>query len=159
MDISELEILPAGEADLQAILDLQHRAYRSEAELLNDFSIPPLQDTLEDTRQDYSIGIILKAVTPDGEIIGSVRGHVEAATLCIGKLMVLPEYRGQGLGTRLLTTIEKYFPVFRCELFTSSKSTRNMALYERLGYVRYKEEMVAPGLQLVYFHKTNAFSL
>lgn len=40
-------ITRAERCDLQQILDLQYLAYRSEAELLNDFRIPPLLQTLQ----------------------------------------------------------------------------------------------------------------
>ena len=39
--------MPAKAADLPDILDLQYLAYQSEAKLLNNFSIPPLQEKLE----------------------------------------------------------------------------------------------------------------
>ena len=41
-------IVQAEEADLEAILELQRLAYQGEARLLNDFSIPPLMQTLEE---------------------------------------------------------------------------------------------------------------
>ena len=39
--------------DLQQILDLQYIAYRSEAELLNDFRIPPLLQTLQELQAEF----------------------------------------------------------------------------------------------------------
>ena len=150
---SEISIVPAEEADLQSILELQHLAYLSEARLLNDFSIPPLRETIEETRTQFSECVILKAVTPSGEIVGSVRGRAVDGTLHVGKLMVHPDHQGRGIGSVLLRVIENYCPYQRYELFTSARSTRNIALYERMGYVRFAEKPLTPDVQLVYLEK------
>lgn len=42
----------------------------------------------------------------------------------------------------------------RFELFTSEKSVKNIRLYERLGYVRFKEKKIADGLIFVYMEKS-----
>lgn len=155
MNNSEITIVLAEETDLQAILELQHLAYLSEAKLLNDFSIPPLRETIEDTRRQYSEGVILKAITPSGRIVGSVRGREADGTLHVGKLMVHPDHQGKGIGSRLLREIEKHCPVPRYELFTSGKSARNISLYERMGYVRFSEKLLTPELKMVYLEKIN----
>jgi hypothetical protein len=41
-----MTITKAEKSDLQQILDLQYLAYQSEARLLDDFTIPPLKQTL-----------------------------------------------------------------------------------------------------------------
>ena len=97
--------------------------------------------------------MILKAVDEAGVIIGSVRAHEQGDTLYIGKLMVLPEKQGRGIGTQLLVAIEKSCPKPRYELFTSNISIRNMNLYEGLGYRRFREEQVTPELCFVYMEK------
>lgn len=61
--------------------------------------------------------------------------------------------QGKGLGTRLLQEIEKTSPQLRCELFTSTKSIRNVKPYERVGYVKYKTEMISTDLEFVYMEK------
>ena len=149
-----MRILKAKPADLGVILALQYRAYRSEARLLNDDKIPPLMQTLGDVEKEYREGIVLKAVDEVGVIIGSVRAREEGDTLHIGKLMVLPEKQGRGIGTQLLVAIEKSCPKPRYELFTSNISIRNLKLYEGLGYRRFREEQVTPELKFVYMEKT-----
>ena len=54
-------ITRAERCDLQQILDLKYLAYRSEAELLNDFRIPPLLQTLQELRAEFETGVVLKA--------------------------------------------------------------------------------------------------
>ena len=61
-----------------------------------------------------------------------------------------PDKQGQDIGTKLLTAIEHECPSARYELFTGHKSVRNIKLYERLGYTRFKEEKVSDTRTLVY---------
>ena len=149
-------ILKAESGDLEQILELQYLAYQSEAALLNDYSIPPLKQTMEEVKQEYSHSIFLKAADEKGNIIGSVRACIDNSTAYIGKLIVLPERQGQGIGTELLHAIERQCAVARYELYTSNKSIRNIQLYERLGYVRFREQNHANGLTLVYMEKYSA---
>ena len=150
-----IEILKAQFEDLEMILRLQYAAYQSEALIHNDFTIQPLTQTLDETAAEYRKCVVLKAVQ-DGEIIGSVRAHAEGSTARIGKLMVHPDHQGKGLGRSLLAAIEREFPDKRYELFTSSKSDRNLHLYETSGYVRFREETGKAGIKFVYFQKNFA---
>ena len=122
-------ITQATSDDLIQILELQYLAYQSEALLLGRTDIPPLKQTLDEIQQEHQKGIILKATNDAGLVIGSVRGQVDGQTLLVGKLIVHPDMRGRGLGTQLLTAIEEACPKQRYELYTSSKSTRNIRLH------------------------------
>ena len=148
-----MNIEKAEREDLQDILDLQYLAYQSEARLFNNMDIPPLKQTLEDVFNEYKIGIILKALDEKGKIIGSVRGYLEDGTVYIGKLMVHPQDQGRGIGTKLLLSIEKEFPGYRYELFTSTKSKRNIELYEKQGYKVFSEKNISEELRFVYLEK------
>lgn len=139
--------------DLQKILDLQYLAYQSEAKLFNNRDIPPLKQTLEDVLAEYQKGMILKTLDEEGKIIGSVRGYLEDGTVYIGKLMVHPQHQGKGIGTKLLLSIEKEFPGYRYELFTSTKSKKNIELYEKLGYEVFSEKKITEELRFVYLEK------
>ena len=150
-----MQIVPATFPDLPAILALQYLAFQSEAVLLQNFSIPPLLQTLESVQLEFENGLILKTVE-DGAIIGSVRGFVEGNTLFIGKLIVHPNHQGKGIGTMLLRAMETAYPELRCELFTSSKCEKNIRLYERMGYTRFAQKQVAPDLSFVYLEKAPA---
>ncbi len=141
-------------SDLAEILELQYLAYQSEAKLLNNPNIPPLQETIDQLMEEYEKGIILKAVEENGEIIGSVRAYLENDTVHIGKLIVHPTFQGKGIGTKLLHTIENEYGNVRYELFTSKKSTRNIKLYERIGYKVFKEEQIKDDLIFVFLYKT-----
>ena len=149
-----MDIRRADRVDLPSILQLQYLAYRSEAEILNDFTIPPLRETLGELFAQYDQGdLFLKIEKEDGALIGSIRGRFEQGTLFIGKLMVHPDWRGKGLGGRLLAHIQALFPTCRYELFTSSESRKNIALYQRSGFRIFQEKTIKPGLTFLYLEK------
>lgn len=102
--------------DLQEILNLQYLAYQSEAALFGNKDIPPLKQTLDEVIEEYHKGIILKMVDTDNLIIGSIRAWEMKETVFVGKLMVHPDYRHRGYGTKLLSEIEKYCPQKRYEI-------------------------------------------
>jgi ribosomal protein S18 acetylase RimI-like enzyme len=150
---ADVQILRAGLEDLPILLEVQRLAYQQQALLCNDFTIPPLTETLIEAREACSKLILLKAVDEKGVMIGSVRGRPEGGTCYIGRLFVHPDCQGQGLGTRLLLEIEAACPFPRYELFTSHLSVDNIRLYERLGYVRFKETDDPAGYKLIYMEK------
>ncbi|QQO10628.1 GNAT family N-acetyltransferase [Breznakiella homolactica] len=148
-----MEIMQAENGDLAEILELQYRAFQSEAELAGDYAIPPLLQTLPEFEAEFRRGIVLKAVDESGQIIGSVRAYAENGTLYIGKLIVHPDFQGRGTGTRLLAAIETRCPQPRYELFTGDKSAGNLRLYEKQGYRPFAEKEIKPGLRFIYLEK------
>jgi len=146
-------IQKAEKRDLQEILDLQYIAYQSETRLLGNDDIHPLRQTIDEVEQEFAVGTFLKLIDENNKIIGSVRAYVRDKTLFIGKLIVHPDYQGQGLGTKLLYEIERVCPHERCELFTSSKSQRNIQLYQRVGYKVFKEQDISDNLKFIYLEK------
>ena len=150
-----MKIIKAENDDLSDILSLQRLAYQSEAKLVNDFSIPPLTQTLEGLTADFDDGIILKAVEESNpkEIIGSVRGRFLENTLYIGRLIVNPSFQNKGIGTALLLHIESLYPRARYELFTSDKSSRNLSLYIKNGYKEFKRKPLNEHVDFVFLEK------
>ncbi len=148
-----MKISIAEKKDLKEILELQKSCYMEEAELYDDFSIPPLTQTLESIELDYEKEKILK-VESNGKIIGSVRGFLESNTCKIGRLIVDKKFRNQGLGKQLMNQIENEFDnVRRFELFTGHKSVRNLSLYNKLGYSEFRKQTINEKLELVYLEK------
>lgn len=120
--------------DLEEILVLQKLAFLPEAKLYEDLYIEPLVQTLESIRADYNTSIFLKA-THNNQIIGSVKGAATEHYCLLSRLIVAPEFQNQGIGRKLMLAIEKEFPqALRFLLYTGLKSTRNIRLYESLGY-------------------------
>jgi ribosomal protein S18 acetylase RimI-like enzyme len=146
-------IVRAAEEDAQPIWELQRCAYQTEAVLYNDYSIPPLVETLETLQSLFSQICILKAVV-DSRIVGAVRASLKSGTCYVGRLIVHPDYRRRGIGSDLLRAIEAAHPAAeRFELFTGHKSVDNLRLYERLGYRPFRREPVNDGLTMVFLEK------
>lgn len=139
--------------DLATILELQKLAYQSEAELYNDFNIPPLKQNLDELKNDFPGKVFLKTWV-SGSIVGSVRGYQAEDSCYIERLIVHPNYQGQGIGTALMNQIELYFvQAQRFELFTGQKSEHNIRFYERLGYRIFKSQEINKSLLFVFMEK------
>lgn len=148
-----VSIIQANPDDAEEILDLQKLAYRSEAIIYNDWTIPPLTQTIAEMRAEFESMYFLKATSGD-KIIGSVRASHENSTCHIGRLIVHPEFRKKGIGTSLMERVEGAFSqAERFELFTGSRSTENMHFYQRLGYRIIREEDLSPAVRLVIMEK------
>lgn len=119
---------------------------------MNNYDIPPLRQTLKEVENEYNNGTILKALV-ENIIVGSVRGYIENSVLYIGKLFVHPCMQGKGIGTKLLLEIESIYPHNHCELFTSSKSEKNLQLYKKVGYSIFKKQEITPELTLLFLKK------
>ena len=143
--------------DLEEILGLQKLAYISEAELYHDYSIEPLKQTIDEIRKEYEKGVILKALNIDSQIIGSIRAYKVNDTVFIQKLIVHPDFQNKGIGKNLLEFIEKYFididSNIEFKLFTGYKSSKNIHLYKKSGYVEYKSEKISENLEFIHFKK------
>jgi len=150
---SPYRILRASADDADAILQLQKLAYRSEARLYDDWTLPPLTQTLQSLRDEFAASVVLKAMAED-QLVGSVRAR-ETQGLCqIARLIVAPALQGRGVGTLLMRHIESEFPQARgFELFTGSRSEGNLRLYERLGFRRCREQVLSPAVTLVFLEK------
>lgn len=116
-------------------------------------------------------GVHLVALDPNGMVVGwcDIARHAREGFRHAGRLGMgmLPEFRGKGLGRRLMTmAIERAWKagIERIELEVFGSNARAMALYQSLGFVhegirrrarkldgRYDDEVVmalfAPGLE------------
>jgi predicted N-acetyltransferase YhbS len=150
---SSLIITRATPEDAQEILDLQKLAYQSEAAIYQDYTIPPLTQTLPELEAEMQSQLFLKAVAK-GQIVGSVRAHLQQETCCIGRLIVNPVYQNRGLGKELMREIEGCFPQAQhYRLFTGHRSERNLYLYQKLGYRRVGSEKISDKLTMVFLEK------
>lgn len=132
-----ITIRTAEESDAGEILTVQRAAWVTEAQLHNSLDLPPLTQTLADLRIDLRRQHALVAI--DGHrIVGIVRASARDGVWHIGRLGVVPDRQGEGIGGRLLSAIETAAPehVHTFTLFTGPKSLGNIAFYERAGYRR-----------------------
>lgn len=148
-----MEICIAELSDLEDILKLQKIAYLSEAEIYDDFEIPPLKQTLKELEKDFELSKIFVTRESD-EIIGSINLRIIDGTGYITRLVVHPNYQGKGIGSRLLKYAEEVYPeVCKIELFTGHKSLRNLKLYNKHGYKEVDRKKIHENLTEIYFQK------
>ena len=152
--INDFIITNANENDLENILYLQKCCYLSEGELNNNFNIQPITQTLSEIQVEFKNQLFLK-LEYRNKIIASVRAYEKDGTCLIGRLIVNPEFENMGFGKLLLNAIEMEFNHSkRFELFTSSKSEKNLSLYKKQGYNEFKE-LVSESLVLIFLEKLN----
>ena len=155
MDIIPLE---SNVEEATEILELQKQAYQIEAQIYNDYTIQPLRQTLEELKEEYKGQKVLK-VQIENKIVGSVRAYQKGDTCFLGKLIVHPSFQNKGIGTVLLLTVESLFPdAKRFELFTGSRSEKNLYLYSKNGYIVFKKESLTHNITLNYLEKQRVSS-
>lgn len=148
--------LVLGEADAGEILTLQRAAYVTEAQLHGDLRMPPLAQSLPE--------LLAELADPDvtafgyreaGRLVAAVRVRILGPVARIGRLCVVPDLQGRGLGTALLNAVHARLPaeVTRTELFTGEHSAANLRLYARLGYVETHRQDLG-GYQLVFMSRS-----
>ena len=150
MPTVDLVPLPPGAAG--ELLTLQRAAYVTEAQLYDDVRLPALVQTLDDLVHELAASTCVAAVA-GARLVGAVRTRERDGVLHIGRLVVAPDRQGQGIGTRLLLAAEQATGLPRATLFTGARSTANLRLYRRHGYVERSREQVRPGLELVHLVK------
>ncbi|MAM87251.1 MAG: GNAT family N-acetyltransferase [unclassified Hahellaceae] len=121
-------------SDVPDLIELQYRAYQSEAALHDDWSIPPLSETAYDMGLAFTENYFTKVIQ-DGRIVGSGRAKLADGQCFISKMAVEPELRGRGIGSCILRHLESRFTAVReFTLFTGEKSERNLKMYKNRGY-------------------------
>lgn len=144
--------------DATPILELQHLAYQTEAKIYNDWTLPPLTQTIESLKHEFATTTVLKAVSTltdsNGLIIGSVRACLQNGNCEIGRLIVHPDFQRRGVGSELLRSIEACFAeADQYTLFTGDKSNANIRLYERHGYHMFETRVQSKTVSLVHLQK------
>lgn len=144
------------ECDLQAVLSLQKAAFMEVAKQMNNYDIPPLLQDIQDIRYDFETCVILKYISSDNQIVGSIRGNIYNDHIChVGKLIVHPDFQNRGIGKALMYEIEKYFPsCLKFTLFTGEETPNTLHLYTKVGYhVICKKEI--DGINFIHMEKEN----
>ncbi|GAA1659829.1 bifunctional NAD(P)H-dependent oxidoreductase/GNAT family N-acetyltransferase [Glycomyces endophyticus] len=121
--------------DAAEVAVLQRCCWVEEAIVNGTIDIPALHESVEDVRgwlaEWRTTGLWL-----DGRLLGMVRGRRVEDDWDIGRLAVVPDQRGRGLGRWLLRTAEAAAEpdCRRTVLFTGSRSRRNIEFYASEGY-------------------------
>jgi GNAT superfamily N-acetyltransferase len=132
------------------LLRLQHAAYRTEAELVGDDRLPPLQDddvTLPAWRGRYMVswhGV---------ELVGAIAWRDNGDHVDIDRLMVDPETRRQGVGTVLLQAVLDRAEGRPVVVSTGRDNAPAVALYVRHGFGVEGDEQVPPGIWITHLRR------
>jgi len=145
-------VRPMEAGDVDAVLAVQRAAFTIEAQLYDDPSLPPLQESREQLVADLDSSHGLVALDGD-RLVGSVRVRVDGTSLHIARLSVAPDQQRRGLGALLLARAESVAGATEALLFTGHLSASNLRLYARAGYVEQRRVRVDERVTLVYLRK------
>jgi GNAT superfamily N-acetyltransferase len=127
-----------GDADAGELLTLQLAAWVREARANATLDIPPLREGLADVRAQLADpAVTVWGLREDGRLLATVRTSLTAPTTAyLGRLGVVPDLVGHGLGGAMLRLAEARLPptVQRVDLVTGLRSYDNHAFYARHGY-------------------------
>ncbi|QTX06219.1 NAD(P)H-dependent oxidoreductase [Agromyces archimandritae] len=132
---------PIGPDDAGQVMVLQRCCWVDEARANATLELEPLHESLADVER-WLAEWTTTGLWLDGRLIGMFRTRLDGRTGHIGRLAVVPDLRGRGIGRRLLRrAIAELEPdCDRLELSTGSGSEGNLALYASEGFEREAEE-------------------
>ncbi len=130
-----VEVRAAVAADAGELLTVQRACWLTEARDNPQVRVPATHETLEEVRRGLSEWVTV-VVRAGGRLIASARGRRDGSVWEIGRLMVVPDLQGHGLGRWLLATMEDWAPddVNKFRLYTGATSIANQRMYKRAGY-------------------------
>ncbi|MNC30921.1 Acetyltransferase (GNAT) family protein [compost metagenome] len=139
---------------LSELWSLQHKAYRLEAEMIGFHEIPPLLETRD--MLSRSEECFYGGFDDSGELMGAVAVQEESpGQLTVTRMMVNPDFFRQGVAGRLLEYIFGQYPDMDQFIVSTGKLNEPaVALYTKHGFVPAGLEEVAPGVELIEFHRS-----
>lgn len=153
------EIREATDKDAEMVYGIVQAAF---AEYRETLAVLPgaLRETLEETKRSIADGRTLLAYHSSDAIaepVGTVRYEARPGHLYVGRLAVLPDWRGRGVGRMLMEYVERLAPTMgltRIRLGTRESMPSNLAFYKQLGYevVERDEDTRKPDV-VVWFEK------
>lgn len=123
--IDVVDVDEAGE-----LLTVRRAAFVSEAQQYGDPFIPALTQTLDELRADLQrTDVVTLGAWHGPRLVGSIRVEVEGQRATLGRLAVVPDLQGKGIGTQLLLAIPPYLPPETSEVwvFTARDAVHNLA--------------------------------
>ena len=149
IDLAYLDL--ADPATAEAVLELQRRAYRIEAELIGSDGIPPLRETIEELQ---SCGETFLGALLGGEVAGAISWRFRENTIDIHRLVVDPDRFRRGVATALVRAALAAEPNAKQAIVqTGAENGPATALYRREGFEHIDEIDVGDGLRVSRFVK------
>lgn len=137
------------------LLTVRRAAFVAEAQLYGDPNLPALTQTLAELKEDLKRPEVVTIGVWDGpRLLGSVRVELEGNRAMLGRLAVVPDRQGEGLGTKLLLAVLEYLPEATEEvwIFTGQDSKHNLAMYDKVGF-EHQYDQNAGDLTYAYLRK------
>jgi len=141
--------------DAGELLTVRRAAFVTEAQLYNDPNIPALTQTLDELLLDLaSDDVVTLGAWRGPRLIGSIRVGIEGEKATIGRLAVVPDMQGRGIGTQLLFAVLGHLPENTTEVwvFTGQNSKHNIGMYNKAGY-EHQFDQAAGDLTYAYLRK------
>lgn len=142
-------------ADLSDIPAIASRIYRTTRSAFYEYAsdVPPpgaLTDTPRDVEEDLNAGsqALLAVLGDSGRVAGVVRWRVTKGQLHFHRLAVIPSERRKGVASALLKALITEAARQRCTSIACDIRigvSRNVALYEKFGFVRTGERIISRG--------------
>ncbi|MHB1064361.1 MAG: GNAT family N-acetyltransferase [Georgenia sp.] len=135
MDDVRFDLLTADEAG--ELLTVRRAAFVTEAQLYGDPHLPALTQSLTELIEDLGrTDVVTIGAWLGHRLVGSIRVELEAERATLGRLAVVPDLQGKGIGTQLLMQVLQYLPEQTKEVwvFTGQDSKQNLAMYAQNGY-------------------------
>lgn len=139
---------PTDSATAVALLEVQRRAYRVEAERIGFDGIPPLHETLE---QLQACGEEFLGWRADGRIGAAISWKRLGDMADIHRLVVDPDHFRRGLGRMLVRAVQALPGVARAIVSTGALNAPARRLYEAEGFRVVATVTLAPGVDIVRF--------
>ncbi|WP_428376920.1 GNAT family N-acetyltransferase [Lichenicoccus sp.] len=133
-------------SDVAAVRDLTRAAYAKWVAVIGREPRPMTAD-YDVAVRDHAIDLL----HVDGALAALIEMRPESDHLMIVNVAVLPVLQGRGYGHALLAHAEEFARSLRLaevRLYTNSRFTENLRLYERVGY-RADHEEVVPDIGIV----------
>lgn len=95
-----------------------------------------MTESVDETAGHIALGGAVLA-TVNGRLVGSGRFELRKDHVYIGRLSVLPEFRGRGIGALMMTALEQRGAALgapEARIGVRTLLPKNIQLYERLGY-------------------------
>lgn len=135
--MDEVTITVAGPADMADVYALRERVFVVEQHVPVDIE--------RDTDDEVAVHVVARAPV-SGEVVGTGRLVPDGERGRVGRMAVAPEWRGRGLGSRVLAALED---AARSRGFTGvdlHAQAHALGFYERAGYEAHGDEFDEAGI-------------
>lgn len=137
---------------LEQVLDLQVKSYKIEAEIIEYYDLPPLNDTLESLS---SCGETFYGFIIEGAIAGIISYKKADEVVDIHRMAIHPKFFRRGIASKLLEFVESvegdYSRIIVC---TGQDNIPAQNLYLKRGFKKVRDIKISANLTLTEFEKT-----